>query len=167
MATFLKQDKQIKNSKTYEYIDLQQDNDSRKENATGDSVLSLEDDLNVLRSVLRDVSGEDDWTDLPSLSLQEVKLLVQKHDNHDILFHHDRNETIFFTFENGNLVQIETKDEDILLVKTSFNFDEDEVLTEINKITYNVNGEGIYQHLKKTLNYEDGLLSYIRNEKIV
>jgi len=168
MATLLKQGKQVGNSKIYEDIDLGTENLNRDYNAQ--DVITLEQDLNVIRSILTDIHGEEKWTDLPKITLQELNLMVNNHTNHDELFHHDRNEVIKLTTVNGVLTEIKTYNndtEDVLLVHTQFTFI-DEVLQVINKITYNTDGVGVNRHIRKTLVYDiqDNLQKMI-NEKIV
>ena len=171
MATLLKQGKQVGNSKIYEDIDLGTQNVNREYNATSDEVVeTLEQDLNIIRSILKDIHGEEKWTDLPNITLQELNLVVQEHSNHEQLFHHDRNEVIKLIFSNGTLTDIKTYNNeagDILLAHSAFIF-AGETLSIIEKITYNIDGIDIYQHLKKTFIYDmQDNLERIINEKIV
>jgi len=164
MATLLKQGKQIANSKIYEDIDLGQQNQNRDYIAK--DATTLEQDLNVIRSILTDIHGEEKWTDAPKITLQELDAFVLAHNK---MFHHDRDEKIKLFFDyNEILTDIKTYGaENLLLVHTSFGYLED-VLSVIEKITYTTDGSNIFQHIKKTFVYDDGNnLEKIVNEKIV
>ena len=168
MATLLKQGKQVGNSKIYEDIELGDQNVNR--DYIAQDVTTLEQDLNVIRSILKDIHGEKKWTDIPNITLQELNLIVKNHENHKELFHHDRNEVIKLIFVSGVLTDIKTYNNeagDILLAHSAFTFI-DEVLQKIDKITYNINGIDIFQHLRKTFIYDiQDNLEKIINEKIV
>ena len=171
MTTLLKQGTQVRSSKIYEDIDLGNQNINRETRAH--DVTTLEEDLNIIRSILKDIHGEAKWTDAPKITLQELEAFVQIHNNphnHEKLFHHDRNEVTKLTFNNGTLTDIKTYNDDqetILLAHTRFTFLQD-TLNVIDKITYTIDGTGIHQHLRKTFIYDaNNNLEKINNEKIV
>jgi len=78
--SLISQLRQIKSSKNFGDIDLGSANADRKTLAEGQSF--LEEDLNILRSMIKDITGELEWSDIPQVTLAEAastskKLILQ------------------------------------------------------------------------------------------
>jgi len=80
IKSLLSQARQIRASKTFGDISLGDANADRKTLAEGQDF--LEGDLNVIRSLILDITGETEWSDKPSVTLSEAagaanKLILQ------------------------------------------------------------------------------------------
>ena len=165
----IKQGTQIGPSKNYEYINLGTNNTNRAYLAT--NTTNMEEDLNTIRSLIVDITGEEEFSDLPKINLNDLNEIARAH---TALFHHDKDEVIEFVFDDeGTLTMINTFNNDlsddttILYSTIKFSFNNDDLET-IEKIIFSLDGEEIMQHLIKTLVYNSsGDLLKIINEKIV
>lgn len=76
LKSLLSQARQIKASKSFTDIELGTDNAGRKTLAEGQEF--LEQDMNVLRSMIKDITGAPEWQDLPATTLTELALTADK-----------------------------------------------------------------------------------------
>jgi len=80
LKTRISQHRQVRSSRLFDNIELGTDNADRNTLAEGQE--SIEQDLNVLRSLILEITGESLWSDAPSLSLKDSgdvanKLMLQ------------------------------------------------------------------------------------------
>jgi len=76
IKSLLSQARQIRASKSFADIDLGVDNPSRKTLVEGQEY--LEQDMNVIRSMIKDITGTLEWQDLPSTTLSDLALTADK-----------------------------------------------------------------------------------------
>lgn len=76
LKSLLNQARQIKASKSFTDIELGTDNAGRKTLVEGQEF--LEQDINVLRSMIKDITGAPEWQDLPATTLTELALTADK-----------------------------------------------------------------------------------------
>ena len=76
LKSLLSQSRQIKSSKAFADVDLGAANADRKTLAEGQSY--LEEDLNILRSMIKDITGETEWSDIPQVTLAEAAATSKK-----------------------------------------------------------------------------------------
>jgi len=80
IKSLISQARQIRASKSYADIDLGDNNSDRKTLVEGAEY--LESDMNNIRSMIKDITGEEEWSDIPQVTLAEAagasnKLIIQ------------------------------------------------------------------------------------------
>jgi len=76
LKSIISQARQIRASKSFDDIDLGATNEDRKTLVEGQSF--LEEDLNVIRSMIKDITGELEWSDIPQVTLSDAAATAKK-----------------------------------------------------------------------------------------
>jgi hypothetical protein len=145
LKSLLRQKTQIRSSSEYKDLNYFDGNQGLREldgdihsQSYAESVKSLEDDLNILRTQLREIIGRGTWYDEAPISLTQLKLeLSQKQSElelllkHEEMYHHKRNDnTEFEYYPSGDISSMKIFSEGNLRQVSNFEF-ENETLQSI------------------------------------
>ena len=178
MVALLRQDKQIKSSELYKDLNYFDGNQGDRELGGNihdplyiENVTTLEEDLNNIRTQLREIIGRTSWyaeTPTNLLTLQQLmaekELQLKKLIDHEELYHHKRNDETDFLFDsNGTLNKIQVHSEDNLREESIFSYSDSGVLESIEKTIWDKELEIYTKILKKFIYDSEGNLVSIEN----
>lgn len=162
IRSLISQGRQVQSSDTYKdlnYIDGGQGERELKGNVHdalyAESVQYLEEDLNNLRSQIRDIIGKGTWYAEASTSLEMLQnrasIIEGKLNEHNKMLHHLRNEDTVFGYVDGILTEIVTYkvDTDDILQEVLFTFDLNDNLSKVVKTVWD---ENLVQYIKTEKN---------------
>jgi len=174
VKSLLSQARQIASSVSFEKLQLDMSDNERKLYIEDKEF--LEQDLNVIRSIIDEIIGSSEWTNKTPTSITELNDLLSSTINeinenrriHEIQYHNTNVGNVEFIYSTGVLSKIVIfRENNITIFKTvDYNYVGEELTSMILR-SFEEDGITIFSHVEKTFIYTDENLSSINVNRVV